>query len=142
MRVPKWLVLILLALCVTSVQCARAARNTEGFATTGTVTVNKPFPDAWQAAKEVLRDKELDLYTRDKRGVFVAFSHMKRNVFLVPQRIKYTVALESLSDSSTKVSVEAVRQVYGVTLLTYPDWHDRKTTDGTLKDEILSALAS
>jgi hypothetical protein len=118
----------------------RAARNTEGFATTGTVTVNKSLPDAWQAVKEVLRDKGLDLYTRDKRGVFIAFSPMKRNLFLVPTRIKYTVALESLSDSSTKVTVDAVRQVYGVTLLTYPNWHDRKTTDGTLKDDILSAL--
>ena len=120
--------------------CARTARDTTGFAITDGTTVDLPFTEAWQTAKAVLREKELDLYTRDKRGVFVAFSKMKRHLFLVPHRTKYTVALESVSKNSTRVSVESIDQVYGCTLLTYPGWHDRKTTDHSEAQAILDAI--
>ncbi len=105
------------------------------------------MPDVWQITKEVLRQngfsnepKSGTIYTRDKRGVFVAFSRMKRDLFLVPHRTKYTIALETISDSSTKVTIEAVNQVYGVTLLTYPDWHDRKNTDHSVAQNLLNAI--
>jgi len=142
MRMPKWLFLILLLaiVSVTAGGCARAARNSESFTVTDTATVNLPKDQAWQLTKEVLREHDFDLYTRDKRGVFVAFSKMKRNLFLVPSRTKYTVTLETADNSTTQVTVETVNQVFGVTLLTYPGWFDRKTTDHSRAQEIIQAL--
>jgi hypothetical protein len=141
MRVSKWLCFgLLVALCLAAVGCARAARSTEGFGITDSATVNVPFEEAWQATKAVLREQKFDIYTRDKRGVFVAFTKMKRELFLVPKRVKYVVSLEKASESSTTVTVEAVRQVFGVTLLTYPGWHDRKLTDHAGSQAILQAL--
>lgn len=142
MSSPKRLLLISLALTLALAGCAKAARNTEGFAITNTATVNKPMPEAWQLAKEVLREQEFDIYTRDTRGVFVAFSKMKRTLFLVPHRVKYTIAMEAVSDNATKVTVETVKQVFGVTLLTYPGWHDRKATDDSVAAAFLSALGA
>jgi hypothetical protein len=101
--------------------------------------VNLPFNEAWQLVKAVLREQDYEIYTRDKRGVFVAFSGSKRNL-LQYHRTKLTIALEAVSDSATQVSVETLRQVYGVTLLTYPGWHDRKTQDHTKAQAILKAI--
>jgi len=137
---PKRLLLISLVVTLALAGCAKAAKNTEGFAITNTATINKPMPEAWQLAKEVLREQEFDIYTRDLRGVFVAYSKMKRTLFLMPHRVKYTIALESVSDNATKVTVETIKQVYGVTLLTYPGWHDRKATDDSVAKSFLSAL--
>lgn len=120
--------------------CARTARDTRDFAVAESKTVNAPFAQTWQIAKSVLRENDFDIYTRDKRGVFVAFSGARRNLVLVPHRTKYLVSVESLSDNATQVTVEAVRQVYGVTLLTYPGWHDRKTTDNTELLALLQAI--
>jgi len=121
--------------------CARAARDTTGFATHDTATVNAPLEQTWQAAKAVLREKEFDIYTRDKRGVLVAYSDVHRHLFQ-PRRVQYTITCESLTADSTRVSVDSVRQVYGVTLLTYPDWHDRKMTDNKPSLAILDAIQS
>ncbi|NIA13234.1 MAG: hypothetical protein GWP08_04080 [Nitrospiraceae bacterium] len=122
--------------------CVRDARTTEGFALFDTATVNAPFQDAWQMTKTVLREHEYEIYTRDTRGVFVAFSPMRRNLFLVPQRVKYTVSLEAISDDATEISVESIKQVYGVSLLTYPGWHDRQMTDDGEAKAILEAVAA
>lgn len=130
----------LLALAALGGGCAKDARSTEGFAITDSITVDAPFQEAWQTTKAVLREKEYDIYTRDKRGVFVAFSKMKRTLGLVPHRVKYTVSLKSVSDESTEITVESIRQVYGVTLLTYPGWHDRKTEDHDGAVTILQAV--
>lgn len=137
----KWLCLsVLLAALALTGGCARAARDTQGFAITDSATVDTPFDEAWQAVKAVLREKGYDLYTRDKRGVFVAFSSAKRQLLLVPKRTKYTVTLEAQSEASTLVTVETIQQVFGVTLLTYPGWHDRKTTDHAAAQEILDLV--
>ena len=121
--------------------CARTARSTAGYATENSVTLAVPFDDAWQLAKSVLREQGLELYTRDKRGHFVAYSHQKRDLGLfTPRRVQYTVDLAKTNEQETFVRVEAVRQVYGVTLLTYPGWHDRKTTDTKGVETILQAL--
>jgi len=58
--------------------CARAARDTTGFARENSTIVDAPFKEAWQAVKGVLREQKLDIYTRDKRGTFVAYSKMHR----------------------------------------------------------------
>jgi len=141
MRNPNWLFLSLVLLSVAPcIGCARAARDTQGFALTDTATVNASFNDTWQMVKAVLREEDYDLYTRDKRGVFVAFTGGKRKYPLGGHRTKYTISLETISDSATKVTVETIRQVYGVTLLTYPGWHDRKAKDNAGAQAILKAL--
>ncbi len=123
--------------------CARAARDTSGFALENTAELEMPFEEAWQLVKSVLREQELELYTRDKRGVFTAYTKKKRALRLFrPNRVQYTVDLAKITDDSTFVRVESMRQVYGVTLLTYPDWHDRKTTDSTGAEAILAEIVA
>ncbi len=108
---------------------------------TDTITVNKPLDETWQDAKTVLREMELDIYTRDKRGEFVAYTPMKRHLHLfTPHRTQLTITMEPVTGNSTSVSIETVDQVYGVTPLTYPDWHDRKTSDNEEALAILEAL--
>lgn len=142
MRTPKWLFLFLfaglVALGVTG--CASDAKDTTGFAVSDSASVAIPFDQAWQVAKGVLREKQFDIYTRDKRGVFVAYSGSKRHRMVTNSRMQYTVALEREGDASTKITVETVKQVYGVTLLTYPGWHDRKATDHAEGLAILEAI--
>jgi len=141
MRVAKCLSIgLLLASVLTSAGCARTLRDSQGFALADTVVVDAPFHEAWQSAKAVLRERDYDIYTRDKRGVFVAYSKMKRNRLLIPKRVKFTVALAPVSDSATEVTVESIRQVFGVTMLTYPGWHDRQATDPTETRAIIEAI--
>ncbi|HOZ49281.1 MAG TPA: hypothetical protein PLO37_25205 [Candidatus Hydrogenedentes bacterium] len=141
MRIRTWSALVILAVAAAALGgCARAALDTTGFAAVNSTTVNAPFDEAWQATKAILREKDYEIYTRDKRGTFVAFTQMKRRFFVAPVRTKHTIYLEGESDDSTCVTVETVRQVYGVTMLTYPGWHDRKTTDNAEAVELLDAL--
>ena len=129
-----------LVMLLSVVGCARAARDTTGFALNDSAVIEAPFEETWQATKGVLREMDLEIYTRDKRGRFVAFSGMTRRRLFVPHRVQYTILLEAESDETTKVMIESMRQVYGVTLLTYPDWHDRKTQDNSIALEILERL--
>lgn len=140
-----WMPVALIALSAlvvtTGTGCATAARDTHGFAIERSAVVDAPFDEAWQATKHTLQDMELGLYTRDKRGTFVAFSDMDRKLrLLTPYRTKITVDLDEVSSESTRVTVSTIKQIYGVTLLTYPDWHDRKMTDPALAEAILQHL--
>jgi len=136
-----YLTLLLVPALLPIVGCAHAARDTAGFQMVDSETFEAPFMDTWQATKGVLREMDLHLYTRDKRGVFVAYTPMKRKLKLfTPKRTKYTITVEELPGSSTRVNIETVDQVYGVTPLTYPDWHDRKTADNKDALAILEAL--
>lgn len=132
-------VLALLAILAAVGGCARAARDTTGFAITETVTINAPFDEAWQMTKAVLREKGYDIYTRDKRGVFVAFTGQRHSLLRL-NRTKYTISLKPASDATTEVTIESIRQVYGTTLLTYPGWHDRKATRRDEAQELLQAI--
>ncbi len=141
MKSTPWFAFGLVLLLVIAIGgCARTARDTQGFATVNTAVVDAPFMDAWRATKAVLRERGWDIYTRDKRGLFVAYTSMKRRRLLVPKRTQYTISLEPLADQGTRVTVETIDQVYGVTLLTYPGWHDRKTTDDAEALAILEAV--
>jgi hypothetical protein len=142
MRHHKWLVLGSLVLIAASMAgCAKAARDTKGFALENTITVDMPFKDAWQMVKGVLREQDLEIYTRDKRGTFVAFSKPRKFLgFMERHRVKYTIEVAPVSEEETRVYIETVRQVYGVTLLTYPDWHDRKTSDSKGTTALLQAI--
>ena len=120
--------------------CVHAARDTTGFAQNHQVIVDASFEDTWQAVKAVLRENELTLYTRDKRGYFEAFSDTKRKWFQ-PKRIKYTFNIQTLAEGGTRVEAAAFHQIYGVTPLTYPGWHDRKTNEGESAANLLEAIA-
>lgn len=142
-HIVKGSAVVLFTLILGLAGCARAARDTAGFAIEDTITVSHNMDDTWQATKEVLRDQKMDIYTRDKRGEFVAFTEMHRYLkLLTPHRTQISIHVESVNANSTKVTVETLNQVYGVTLLTYPDWHDRKTTDNKEATAILEALRS
>ena len=121
--------------------CARAAMDTTGFTQVESAQFDAPFMDAWQATKAELRDMDLEIYTRDKRGVFVAFTEQGRALWLQPRRSKYTITLEEVGPNRTAVDVETVGQVYGVTLLTYPDWHERPARETDTARGILDGIA-
>jgi hypothetical protein len=135
----------LLTLCLGAVLlggCARAARDTTGFAINDSVTVAASFEDTWQGVKRVLRDRDLVVDTRDTRGRFVAFegstgSNLIRNV-----RTRYVIELGKISESETAVYIETLREVYGTTLLTSPDWHARPAKDNAEASAILEALVA
>jgi len=119
--------------------CVRAAKDTTGFAVEKRDTVAAGYEDTWHAAKRVLLEQGYELYTRDKRGIFVAYTTMNRRL-LQPKRVKYTVELGMVNEAQTDIVVESVRQSYGVTLTTDPDWHDRPTEDDGSVDAILAAV--
>jgi hypothetical protein len=131
---------LLVSLITGAAGCARAARDTTGFEMVDSVTVDAPLMDVWQTTKTVLREKELQIYTRDKRGVFVAYTPSEKRFFLKPERTRYTITLEENPGDDTKVTVETIQQAFGVTLLTYPGWHDRKTMDNAMTLAILDAV--
>jgi len=121
--------------------CARTAKDTTGFTMEDSITVAKPLDDTWQDTKAVLREMQMDIYTRDKRGEFVAFTPMKRQMYVgTPHRTKLTITLTQATANSTTVNIETVAQVYGVTLLTYPDWHDRQAADNKEAVAIIEQL--
>lgn len=120
--------------------CARAAQDTSGFAMRDETVVNAPFEETWHTVKQVLRDQGYDVYTRDKRGAFVAYTPMKRTLWVQPRRTKFTVELARVAAEETAISVESIRQVYGVTLLTHPNWHDRQQRDPQASQAIMEAI--
>lgn len=130
---------VLVAFVLSVCGCAHAPRDTTGFALNSEVVVQASFNDTWQAVKDILREKELDIYTRDKRGRFVAYTPQKRH-YLQPKRYQYTFDLEAISDKETRVALDTRKQSYGVTLLTYPGWHDRKTTEAPDAQPLLDAI--
>jgi len=131
--------LIVLLTIILFSGCARTLKDTSGFAEEKVFTVKAPFDKTWQATKETLRELKLEIYTRDKRGVFVAYDQPKRE-WMQLRRIKYEIQLGSVNSEEIRVLISAIKQVYGVTLLTSPDWHDRKITKKTKTDEIINKI--
>lgn len=132
---------ILIVATLSPLGCVRAARDTTGFALNNHVVVPASFDTTWQTVKDILREQELDIYTRDKRGRFVAYTPEKRHL-LQPNRYQYTFQLEEVSDNETRITLDTRKQAYGVTLLTYPGWHDRKTPDTPEAQALLDAIAA
>ena len=93
-------------------------------ATVESLTVGAGFEEVWEETRRALLEQKYEVYTRDTRGLFVAYTKVKRRLLLFPHRLQVTVTLESVSRDSTRVSVETIHQKYRVTLLTYPDWRD------------------
>ena len=117
----------LVVICGLVVVGCRSARGDEGPALSATVeslTVGAGFEEVWQETRRALLEQEYEVYTRDTRGLFVAYTKVKRRLLLFPHRMQVTVTLERVSTDSTRISVETIHQKYRVTLLTYPDWRD------------------
>lgn len=137
-KLVSGVIVILLSMILFS-SCARTLKDTSGLAEEKVITVKAPFDKTWQATKETLRELNLDIYTRDKRGVFVAYDQPKRE-WMQLKRVKYEIQLGSVTSEETRIFVSAIKQIYGVTLLTNPDWHDRKMTGKSKSDEIINKI--
>jgi len=135
-------IIFALFVCIAGSGCARAARDTSDFALRDETVVNAPFEETWQTVKTVLNDQGYEIYTRDKRGAFVAYTPMKRILWVQPHRTKFMIELARVAPEETAISVESVRQIYGVTLLTHPNWHDRKQRDPKASQAIIEAIQS
>ncbi len=88
------------------------------------LTIQGSFEEVWQGTRQTLLDQKYEIYTRDKRGLFVAYTKVKRRLFVFPHRTQLTVTVEAVSVAETRLSVETIHQKYRVSLLTYPDWRD------------------
>ncbi len=119
--------------------CATSSPADAELAKTDSAVVEAPFPQTWQSVKAVLRERDYLIYTRDKRGLFIAFTDAKRRR-LVPHRTQFTVTLEEVSAGSTRVSVETTFQQYGVSLTTYPMWHSKAPKDTAEALALLEAI--
>ena len=120
--------------------CAHQPPIQQDYAYTESVVVEAPFGPAWQAVKTALVDLDYSIYTRDKRGLFVAHGKRGRK-WIVPRRTQMTVTLDSVTAQKTRVTVEALRQRYRVTPLTYPDWREIAPVDEVMRaNELLDAI--
>ena len=119
--------LCLFVVCGLVVVGCKSTRGDEGPAPAATVeslTVEAGFEEVWEKTRRALLEQKYEIYTRDTRGLFVAYTKVKQRLLLFPHRMQVTVTLESVSTNSTRVSVETIHQKYRVTLLTYQDWRD------------------
>lgn len=89
-----------------------------------TATLPADIETTWISTRDALLGSGLQIYVRDKRGMFIAYTPTKRKLIFFPERTKLTVTLRESSPGQTTVAVETIRQHYRVTLLTYPDWRD------------------
>ena len=115
------LALLVLAAAAPGCESTPAAVEAPPFVS---ATVPSEFESTWTSTRDVLLERGLQIYVRDKRGMFVAYTPTKRKLIFFPQRTKLTVTLQPASPAETTISVETIRQHYRVTLLTYPDWRD------------------
>lgn len=95
---------------------------------TVSAVVPQAFEAVWQATRTTLKEQDLEIYTRDKRGLFVAHTK-KKGTFSIPNRERITVALERVTAASTRVTVEAVRERYRMPLLRHPGWKEEPKVD-------------
>lgn len=107
------------------------------------MTVPVEFETAWALTRDVLLEKELEIYTRDKRGMFIVYTDMHRQKVIVPWRTKLTITLEEDGSEATKIAVETISQRYGVSLLTYPGWRDQDSSEpDSIGTEVLESIKS
>jgi hypothetical protein len=105
--------------------CASTPEKKADGAFVDTMIVPVEYSEAWRVTRDVLLDQDVEIYTRDKRGLFVVYANPYRKKYIFPHRTKLTVTLTSESESSTRIAVETVHQKYSVSLLTHPSWSDQ-----------------
>lgn len=135
-----------MGLIVLCAGCATKSRqgDTAAVAFVDSMTIPLEYELAWKLTRDVLLDQEgIEIYTRDKRGVFIAYTEMHREKILYPKRSMLTITLNAESKTSTKIAVETVAQRYRVTPLTYPGWRDDVEVSGEeVGREILESIKS
>ena len=105
-------------------------------------TISAPFDTVWESTRDALLSLELGIYTRDKRGFFVAYGPQRRRL-LTPRRMQYTIILERVDVNTTRIELETIPQRYAISLLTVPAWQDDpKAPLDDAGDEILATIRS
>ncbi len=117
----------MIALCAG---CAKSPPKALPDVPVDSIVLAVEFDDVWQATKTALKEQGYEIYTRDKRGMFVAYTKKKRT-FSIPNRARITVLLERVTTSSTRVSVEAVQERYRMPILRYSGWNEQPKVDLT-----------
>ena len=136
-QVRKFCVPILSILLLAG--CARGATQAVQVSPSASLVIQSNFEDTWRATKSALREGGYVIYTRDKRGFFVAYLE-EAGHRLAPHRTRYTVRLEQLTASSTRVTIDGVHQRYGVTLKTYPAWRNIESEEPMELGSILEQI--
>lgn len=138
-----WVYLMLLVVSAGGSGCATKSDTKAEGAFVDTMVAPVSFERAWAMTRDVLLEKDLEIYTRDKRGLFVVYTGMYRRNIVVPHRTRLTITLTSASETSTRIAVETVHQKYGVSLLTHPEWRDQSdvSSDST-GVEVLESIKS
>lgn len=133
-RLSAWLCLIVLAGCQSTPPPPPPEVAVDS------VVVQREFDEVWQATKTVLVEQDYEIYTRDKRGMFVAYTK-KKGTFSIPNRARITVVLERVTNNTTRVSVEAVQERYRMPLLKHPGWKEQPKVDLTeRRQEVLRGI--
>ncbi len=101
--------------------------------------VEGAFKLVWAAVRDVLRDSPVEIYTRDKRGVFEVFED-KGRAFLTPRRLRLVITLRPVSQTRTHITVETFPEAYTVQLLTSPAWRPADFGDNSLAKDILNSI--
>jgi len=85
-------------------------------------TVAVSSVEAWAMTRDALVEQGYEIYTRDKSGLFIAYTKEKRNLLLVPHRTQFTIVIEEVTGETSRVAIESVRQRYKISFLSYPGW--------------------
>jgi hypothetical protein len=101
--------------------------------------VEAEFKMVRDLTRDVLRDSPVEIYTRDKRGIYVVFADMRR-AFLTPRRLRLVITIQPLAENRTRVTIETFPEAYTVQLLTSPAWRPAAFGDNSLATEILQSL--
>jgi hypothetical protein len=101
------------------------------------------FEEAWTMTRDALLEQEYRIYTRDKRGMFIAYTKERRNLLIFPHRIQFTIIIEEVTGETSRVAIESVEQRYKISFLSYPGWvSDVAATPEDTGQSIIDALNS
>jgi len=101
--------------------------------------VDAEFTVVRRLMRDVLRDSPVEIYTRDKRGIYVVFADMRR-AFLTPRRLRLVITIRPLAENRSRVTIETFPEAYTVQLLTEPAWRPAVFGDNSLAKEIIDSL--
>ena len=133
---------VILAAIVAAAGCASTPPPAPPEVPTESAVLPYEFDSVWQATRDTLKGQNYEIYTRDKRGMFVAHTPRK-GTFSIPNRARITVILERVTAGSTRVTVEAVRERYRMPLFRNPGWKEQPEVDLTdRRQAVLEGIAA